>query len=160
MTARIPLTIFFGLFLVWPVVISAEEHLGRELKVMFPVTFVAPGLAHGVAKLFETEYKIPVKIITLCTGDAIHFVKQHEGAEEPDAMIGHEPDEEAQFVKDGYAVNLRPVCYSDFILVGPGRGASMSSTVVSTTISSIRSASAAIRFWECPVCSTPIEQET
>jgi tungstate transport system substrate-binding protein len=72
-----------------------------------------------VAKLFETEYKIPVKIITLCTGDAIHFVKQHEGAEEPDAMIGHEPDEEAQFVKDGYAVNLRPVCYSDFILVGP-----------------------------------------
>lgn len=34
-------------------------------------------------------------------------------------MLGHEPDEEAQFIKDGFAVNLRPVCYSDFVLVGP-----------------------------------------
>jgi tungstate transport system substrate-binding protein len=86
---------------------------------MFPVTCVAPGLANGLAKLFEADYKIQVKIISLCTGDAIHFVKEHKGIEEPDAMIGHEPDEEAQFIKDGFAVNLRPVCYSDFILVGP-----------------------------------------
>jgi tungstate transport system substrate-binding protein len=108
-----------GLSLVWPLGIQAQERSARELKVMFPVTCVTPGLANGLAKLFEAEFKIPVKIISLCTGDAIHFVKESGGVDVPDAMIGHEPDEETQFVKDGYAVNLRPVCYSDFILVGP-----------------------------------------
>jgi tungstate transport system substrate-binding protein len=112
-------SIVFCLFLVWPHGIQAQENAPRELKVMFPVTCVTPGLANGLAKLFETEFKIPVKIISLCTGDAIHFVKESGGVDVPDAMIGHEPDEEAQFIKDGYAVNLRPVCYSDFILVGP-----------------------------------------
>jgi tungstate transport system substrate-binding protein len=115
---RILLSIFFGLSLVRPLGIQAQERSARELKVMFPVTCVTPGLANGLAKLFEAEYKIPVKIISLCTGDAIHFVKESGGVDVPDAMIGHEPDEEAQFVKDGYAVNLRQVCYSDFILVG------------------------------------------
>jgi tungstate transport system substrate-binding protein len=116
---RILLSILTSLFLVLPRGIQAQENSSRELTVMFPVTCVSPGLSNGLAKLFEAQYKIPVKTITLCTGDAIHFVKEHEGAEEPDAMIGHEPDAEEQFVKDGFAVNLRPVCYSDFILVGP-----------------------------------------
>jgi tungstate transport system substrate-binding protein len=98
---------------------KTPENSQRELKVIFPVTCVTPGLAHGLAKLFETQYNVPVKVISLCTGDAISFVKEHEGIEDIDVMLGHEPDEEAQFVKDGYAVNLRPVCFSDFVLVGP-----------------------------------------
>jgi tungstate transport system substrate-binding protein len=98
---------------------QAQENAPRELKVIFPVTCVSPGLANGLAKLFETQYKIPVKVISLCTGDAIHFIKDHEGIEDVDVMLGHEPDEETQFMKDGFAVNLRPVCYSDFVLVGP-----------------------------------------
>ena len=91
----------------------------RELRVIFPVTCVSPGLANGLAKLFEADYKIPVKIMSLCTGDAVKFVKEHEGIEDVDAMIGHEPDVMDQFVKDGFAVNRRAVCYSDFVLVGP-----------------------------------------
>jgi len=34
-------------------------------------------------------------------------------------MIGHDLGQEERFVKDGYAVNLRPLCYSDYVLVGP-----------------------------------------
>ncbi len=112
-------SILFCLFLVWPQSVQAQENAPRELKAIFPVTCVSPGLANGLAKLFETQYKIPVKVISLCTGDAIHFIKDHEGIEDIDVMMGHEPDEEAQFIKDGFAVNLRPVCYSDFVLVGP-----------------------------------------
>jgi tungstate transport system substrate-binding protein len=108
-----------GLMLVCAAGASAADSLSRELKVIFPVTCVSPGLAHGLAKLFEKQYKIPVKVISLCTGDAIHFVKEHEGVEDVDVMMGHDPDAEAQFVKDGFAVNPRPVCYSDFVLVGP-----------------------------------------
>jgi tungstate transport system substrate-binding protein len=98
---------------------KVQENSKRELKAIFPVTCVTPGLAHGLAKLFETQYNVPVKVLSLCTGDAISFVKEHEGIEDVDVMIGHEPDEEAQFVKDGFAVNLRQVCFSDFVLVGP-----------------------------------------
>jgi tungstate transport system substrate-binding protein len=116
---KILFSIVFCFFLVWPHSIQAQENAPRELKAIFPVTCVSPGLANGLAKLFETQYKIPVKVISLCTGDAIHFIKEHEGIEDIDVMLGHEPDEEAQFIKDGFAVNLRPVCYSDFVLVGP-----------------------------------------
>ena len=116
---KIMFSIVFCLFLAWPHSIQAQENAPRELKAIFPVTCVSPGLANGLAKLFETQYRIPVKVISLCTGDAIHFIKEHEGIEDVDVMLGHEPDEEAQFIKDGFAVNLRPVCYSDFILVGP-----------------------------------------
>jgi tungstate transport system substrate-binding protein len=98
---------------------KVKENPQRELKAIFPVTCVSPGLANGLAKKFETQYNIPVKVISLCTGDAISFIKEHEGVEDIDIMLGHEPDEEAQFIKDGFAVNLRPVCFSDFVLVGP-----------------------------------------
>ena len=116
---KILFSIVFCLFLIWPHSIQAQVNAPRELKAIFPVTCVSPGLANGLAKLFETQYKIPVKVISLCTGDAIHFIKEHEGIEDVDVMLGHEPDEEAQFIKDGFAVNLRPVCYSDYVLVGP-----------------------------------------
>jgi tungstate transport system substrate-binding protein len=96
-----------------------ETNQVRELKAIFPQTCVTPGLAHELAKKFETEYHTPVKVISQCTGDAIAMVKKHEGTEVYDIMIGHEPDEEAQFIKDGFAVNLRQICYSDFVLVGP-----------------------------------------
>lgn len=98
---------------------ASEDTLVRELKAIFPQTCVTPGLAHELAKKFEKEYHTPVKVISQCTGDAIAMVKKHEGTEVYDLMVGHEPDEEAQFIKDGFAVNLRQVCYSDFVLVGP-----------------------------------------
>lgn len=113
-------------FIVWPVTILGQEdsslsaeNSSRELRVIFPVTCVSPGLAKELVELFEAEYKIPTKMYSLCTGDAINFVKKHEGIEEIDAMIGHDLEAEEKFVRDGYAVNLRPVCYSDYVLVGP-----------------------------------------
>jgi tungstate transport system substrate-binding protein len=139
MINKILLSVSLSLFLVLPGTIKAQENpsLGpkvkespsqgpktdtnsiRELKVIFPVTCVSPGLANGLAKKFEADYKIPVKVVSLCTGDAVHFIKEHEGIEDIDALIGHEPEVMDQFVKDGYAVNRRAVCYSDFVLVGP-----------------------------------------
>jgi tungstate transport system substrate-binding protein len=122
MIERLFLSISLSLFLVWPQGIKAQQAAPRELKVIFPVTCVSPGLANGLAKKFETEYKTPVKVISLCTGDAIKFVRDHEAASDADAvdaMMGHDPEAEEQFVKDGYVVNMRQVCYSDFVLVGP-----------------------------------------
>jgi tungstate transport system substrate-binding protein len=109
------------ILLVLTHVCTAEEAAVRPLKAIFPVTCVSPGLANALAKKFETDYKTPVKVISLCTGDAISFIKDHAGTEEEvvDVMLGHDQDAEMRFVKEGYAVNFRPVCYSDFVLVGP-----------------------------------------
>jgi tungstate transport system substrate-binding protein len=68
--------------------------------------------------MFEKEYKIPVKKITLCTGDADNLMRS-ENKEPIDAVIGHERDIENKLVTDGYLVNLREVLYSNYVLVGP-----------------------------------------
>ncbi len=111
--------IFLLFFFIWPRGIHAEENPSRELRVIFPVTCVSSGLPNELIKLFEAEYKIPVKMYSLCTGDAIKFIKEHKGIEEIDVMIGHDLEAEKKFIHDGYAVNLRSVFYSDYILVGP-----------------------------------------
>lgn len=119
MIVRMMLVFSLGIFLVWVSSVGAEDKLSPELKVIFPVTVASPGLADGLVKLFEAQCKVPVKKYTLCTGDAIKFIKEHEGIEDVDVMLGHDYDAEEQFIKDGFAVNLREVCYSDFVLVGP-----------------------------------------
>lgn len=135
MIKNILLSMSLSLFLAWPSAIKASQvstamenpsqgpktdtNTIRELKVIFPVTMVSPGLAKELSKKFEAHYKVPVKMLNLCTGDAIHFIKEHEGIEDVDVLLGHEPELMDQFVKDGYAVNRRAVCYSDFVLVGP-----------------------------------------
>jgi tungstate transport system substrate-binding protein len=99
--------------------IPAAENPVKELKVIFPVTCVSPGLANGLAKRFEAEYKIPVKVLSLCTGDAIKFIRERKDSADIDVMMGHDQEAEELFIKDGFAVNFRQVCYSDFVLVGP-----------------------------------------
>lgn len=88
-----------------------------NLVVIFPVTMVSPELADNLIKMFEEEHKISTRMIALCTGDAIKFVKETE--ERVDAMLGHDLNAEKLFVEEGYAVNLRAVCYSQYVLVGP-----------------------------------------
>jgi len=111
--------IFLLAFIMWSGRLPAEVDTSRELRVIFPVTCVSPGLANALVKIYEEKYKVPTKIYSLCTGDAIKFIKEHEGIEEVDVMLGHDREAEEQFVRDGYAVNLRSVFFSDYVLVGP-----------------------------------------
>ncbi len=71
-----------------------------------------------IIEMFSKEYNIPVKKITLCTGDADALIRSgtHETI---DILIGHEREIEEKLISDGYYVNLREVMYSNFVLVGP-----------------------------------------
>ena len=113
------LQFFLMISFTWSWGLWSEENLSRELRVIFPITSVSSGLANALVKLFEEEYTIPTKMYSLCTGDAIKFIKDHVGVEEIDVMLGHDLEAEERFVLEGYAVNLRPVFYSDYVLVGP-----------------------------------------
>jgi tungstate transport system substrate-binding protein len=88
------------------------------LKVIFPVTLCSTQLPEELMAMFEKEYTIPVKKITLCTGDADNYLRS-DSSERIDAIIGHEKDIENKLMADGYVVNLREVMYSNYVLVGP-----------------------------------------
>jgi tungstate transport system substrate-binding protein len=68
--------------------------------------------------MFEKEYNIPAKKITLCTGDADKYLRS-DNPERVDVVIGHELDIEKKLQDDGYVVNIREVLYSNYVLVGP-----------------------------------------
>jgi tungstate transport system substrate-binding protein len=90
----------------------------RILSVIFPATLCSTPLPDELNTMFEKEYGIPVKKITLCTGDADNLVRSN--SKEPiDVLIGHERDIEDKLVADGHFVNLREVMYSNYVLVGP-----------------------------------------
>lgn len=88
------------------------------LSVIFPATLCATEMPDEIIAMFEKEYAIPVKKISLCTGDANKLVRS-DTPDHIDVLIGHEKEIEDKLVADGYMVNLREVMYSNFVLVGP-----------------------------------------
>jgi tungstate transport system substrate-binding protein len=88
------------------------------LKVIFPATLCSTELPDELIAMFEKEYGIPVKKISLCTGDADKLMRS-DSKEPIDVLIGHERNIENKLISDGYFVNLREVLYSNFVLVGP-----------------------------------------
>jgi tungstate transport system substrate-binding protein len=88
------------------------------LMVIFPATLCSTEMPDQLIAMFEKDYKIPIKKINLCTGDADKFVRSNSG-ERIDVLIGHERNIEDKLITDGYFVNLREVLYSNFVLVGP-----------------------------------------
>ena len=98
--------------------IAADSLNSRLLTVIFPVTLCSTQMPEDILRMFEKEYGIPVKKITLCTGDADNLIRSNP-TEKIDVVIGHEKDIEDKLVADGYLVNLREVLYSNYVLVGP-----------------------------------------
>jgi tungstate transport system substrate-binding protein len=68
--------------------------------------------------MFEKDCGIPIKKVTLCTGDADNLSRSNT-KEQIDVVIGHEKEIEDKLVADGLFTNLREVLYSNFVLVGP-----------------------------------------
>jgi tungstate transport system substrate-binding protein len=90
----------------------------KILKVIFPVTLCSTQLPEELLAMFEKEYNIPAKKVTLCTGDADKYLRS-DSIERIDVVIGHEMDIEKKLYDDGYIVNLREVLYSNYVIVGP-----------------------------------------
>ena len=90
----------------------------KTLTVIFPATLNSTEMPDEIIDMFSKEYNIPIKKITLCTGDADVLIRS-DTHEPIDVLIGHERDIEEKLVDDGYFVNLREVLYSNYVLVGP-----------------------------------------
>lgn len=109
-------SIFVGAMVLasFPAMLAAAD---RPLTIIWPATLCATEMPDELITMFEEEWRIPVRKITLCTGDADALIRR--GSEPIDVLIGHDLAAEQKLVDDGYMVNLRSVMYSNYVLVGP-----------------------------------------
>ena len=73
------------------------------------------GLLKVLLPPFEKAYNTQIDVIPVGTGKALELGRNGD----VDVVMVHDPDEEIQFVREGYGVNRRQFMYNDFVLLGP-----------------------------------------
>jgi tungstate transport system substrate-binding protein len=58
---------------------------------------------------------IKVRVVAVGSGQALEIARRGDA----DAVLVHDPDAEAKFVAEGFALERRAVMFNDFVLVGP-----------------------------------------
>lgn len=73
------------------------------------------GLLDVLVDAFQKKSGYTVKAIAVGTGQALQLGKQGEA----DILWVHSPDDEKQFVDEGYGINRVTFMHNDFVLLGP-----------------------------------------
>lgn len=73
------------------------------------------GLLDVLVEAFQKKSGITVKAIAVGTGQALQLGMQGEA----DIVWVHSPDDEKQFVEEGYGINRTTFMHNDFVLLGP-----------------------------------------
>ena len=73
------------------------------------------GLFDHILPLFQADTGIAVRVVAQGTGQALETARRGDA----DVVLVHAPDQEAQFIADGYGVQRVAVMSNDFVLVGP-----------------------------------------
>ena len=73
------------------------------------------GLMTLLEEAFEQRYPVDLRVIVVGTGKAIKLGRDGE----VDALLTHAPDDERALATQGYVVNLTPILFNYFALIGP-----------------------------------------
>lgn len=73
------------------------------------------GLFKEILPAFTKASGVAVRVVALGTGQALEMGRRGDA----DVVFVHDPEAEARFVADGFAVRRLEVMYNDFVLVGP-----------------------------------------
>lgn len=73
------------------------------------------GLLDVLVEAFQKKSGYTVKAIAVGTGQALQLGRQGEA----DILWVHSPDDEKQFVEEGYGINRTTIMHNDFVLLGP-----------------------------------------
>lgn len=87
----------------------------RTLTLVSTTTTRDSGLLDHLVPRFERETGIPVRVISVGTGQALALGRRGDA----DVLLVHDREAEEAFVADGFARERRDVMTSDFVLVGP-----------------------------------------
>jgi tungstate transport system substrate-binding protein len=75
----------------------------------------ASGLFDYILPIFRASTGLTVHVIAVGTGRALAMGERGEA----DALLVHDPIGEAKFIAHGFGIDLCPVMYDEFVIVGP-----------------------------------------
>lgn len=73
------------------------------------------GLLDALLPAFEEESGCTVKTVAVGSGTALEMGRKGD----VDVLLSHSPEDEEQFMADGYGLSREPVMHNDFVVVGP-----------------------------------------
>jgi len=109
---------FFGFFLIGLIslLMLSNASAGQPVLMMATTTSTNDtGLLEYLAPGFTQATGTELKWTAVGTGKAFELGKRCD----VDVLLVHAPEDEKQYVADGYGVNRRMVMFNDFNLIGP-----------------------------------------
>jgi len=91
------------------------EQPKTRFKIATTTSLYDTGLWVYLEPLFEKKANVEMDIVYAGTGAALKYGQNGD----VDAVIVHDPDQEAKFIEDGYGINRRSFAYNFFMIAGP-----------------------------------------
>jgi tungstate transport system substrate-binding protein len=96
-------------------VIGTAQADERFITLASSIEPEASGLFDYILPIFRASTGVTVHVIAVGTGRSLAMGERGEA----DALLVHDPIGEAKFIAHGFGVDLCPVMYDDFVIVGP-----------------------------------------
>jgi tungstate transport system substrate-binding protein len=97
-------------------VIGTAQADERFITLASSIEPEASGLLDYLLPIFRASTGVTVHVIAVGTGRALAMGERGEA----DALLVHDPIGEAKFIAHGFGIDLCPVMFDDFVIVGPG----------------------------------------
>ena len=94
---------------------SSEEVSNQTIRLATTTSMRDSGLLAELLPVFTAETGIEVDVIAVGSGAALNLAKTND----VDVLITHSPENEIQFVEEGYAINRTIFAWNRFVLIGP-----------------------------------------
>lgn len=103
------------LTLLISLILSISCSSKKEILIASTTSLYDLGLVDRVTLLFEKKYNFKLKVIPVGSGQALSMGRLGK----VDAIFSHLPEEEENFIKEGFGTLRIPFAFNYFILVGP-----------------------------------------
>lgn len=95
--------------------VSGMVSAAEPVRLASTTSAIDTGLLAELLEGFEKRFGLSVEVIPVGSHTGLQMAKEGR----VDAVLGHAPGDEQQFVREGHGVNLRQVMQNDFVIVGP-----------------------------------------
>ena len=112
---RIVLAAGATLFLALPWGASAEEGSLERVLMATTTSTANSGLLDALLPAFEDSTGISVDFVAVGSGAALKLAENGD----VDVVLIHAPEEEEEFVRNGYGIERVPLMHNDFVVLGP-----------------------------------------
>ena len=103
------------LILCLSIFIISNSYGDERLKIAATTSLYETGFLEYILPDFTAKYGIKTTVISAGTGKAIKLGENGD----VDLLFIHAPDDENEFIRNGFGKNRKTIMYNDFIIIGP-----------------------------------------